>query len=170
MRLLSVSFIFVSILLSESVQARPPYGMAGCGLGSLLFTPSQSQIFAASTNGLSGIRYSAMTSGTSNCSIEDVSRREIDQEVFIFENYNDLAKEMARGGGPASAVLAELMGCENADLPAFNQLLQREYRSILAAPGAVAALDSLRSKLLHDSRLSAGCRFVAAARSVGGVQ
>ncbi len=46
------------------------YGMAGCGLGSILFGETENrggQILAATTNGIYGNGTFAMSSGTSNC-------------------------------------------------------------------------------------------------------
>src|SRR4051812_1818938 len=64
------------------------YGVAGCGLGSIVFGPKPGmiQIVAATLNGTGGQTF-AITSGTSNCDISEMSQQaavfiEINHETF----------------------------------------------------------------------------------------
>ena len=78
------------------------YGMAGCGLGSLLFGNDNSklmQILAATTNGTFASQTFGITSGTSNCVEGGVVKAEREQAAFAEVNFQDLKRNMAAGGG-----------------------------------------------------------------------
>jgi len=54
--------------LGASSAMADSFGMAGCGLGSMLIQSNgKEQIFVATTNGSSGSQTFGITSGTSNC-------------------------------------------------------------------------------------------------------
>src|SRR5690348_11977029 len=58
------------------------YGMAGCGLGSLVFGPNDApvaQVLAATTNGTFASQTFGISSGTSNCFSGGVLRAEREQ-------------------------------------------------------------------------------------------
>ena len=63
-----ISIISVVIALGAPTAAlAAPYGMAGCGLGSMLFGDGGLQTSAATTNGIVANQSFGITSGTSNC-------------------------------------------------------------------------------------------------------
>lgn len=102
------------------------YGMAGCGVGSIVFgdKPGMIQIFAATTNDYFGQTF-AITSGTSNCEAGDSDKRSA--SLFITANREVLAKEIARGNGESLAHLSEITGC---DAKVFGHQLQQNYGKI----------------------------------------
>ena len=105
------------------------YGSAGCGLGSLIFEPNESfmQIFAATTNGLSGTQTFGITSGTSNCDTGGGgSARSV--ETFIAANRATLAVEAARGRGETISSLSSLAACGDAD--ALARSLQSNFKTV----------------------------------------
>ena len=53
------------------------YGMAGCGLGSILFgaKPGKIQILSGTTNGIYGNQTFGISSGTSNCDIPEMGQQ-----------------------------------------------------------------------------------------------
>src|SRR6266545_2071443 len=72
----ALAFMSLAVLTTEaraqapaSTGFEPSYGLAGCGLGSMLIgsKPGIVQIFAATTNGSFGTQTFGITSGTSNC-------------------------------------------------------------------------------------------------------
>src|SRR6476620_4123342 len=76
------------------------YGMAGCGLGSLIFGPVNTpgaQILAATTNATFGSQTFGITSGTSNCVSGGVVALDREQTAFAEVNFNDLKRDMASG-------------------------------------------------------------------------
>ncbi|HEU5075525.1 MAG TPA: DUF3015 family protein [Polyangiaceae bacterium] len=104
------------------------YGSAGCGLGSMIFEPSESfmQVFAATTNGLSGTQTFGITSGTSNCDTGGGTARDV--ETFIAANRATLAVEAARGRGETIASLSSLAAC--GDAGALARSLQSNFKTI----------------------------------------
>ncbi len=108
------------------------YGNAGCGLGSLLFSPSDgfTQVFAATTNGTSGSQTFGISSGTSNC--DGAGYQPGSTAAFIQTNRAALAKDIARGKGPTVTGLAELAGCNNAQ--AVGHALQKNFKNIFSGP------------------------------------
>lgn len=88
------------------------YGMAGCGLGSIVFgdKPGMIQVIAATLNGTYGNQTFGITSGTSNC---ESSMKSAKADQFIEVNKIALEKEMARGQGESLSSLGNMMGCQN---------------------------------------------------------
>src|SRR5258706_1629657 len=83
----------------------PKYGPAGCGLGSLIFSPDSgfTPIFAATTNGTSYTQTFGISSGTSNCDTGPSSSKSA--KVYVETNREALAKDIARGSGETLAGL-----------------------------------------------------------------
>lgn len=97
------------------------YGMAGCGLGSIVFKEDGGvQILAATTNGSTYTQFFGITSGTSNCTGR-AKNTAAEQEVFIRNNYAQLSTQAAQGEGEHMNAFAELLGCEREELLRFSQ-------------------------------------------------
>jgi hypothetical protein len=157
-------------LFPDDASAGRRYGMAGCGMGSAVSGRGGSQVSAATTNGTFWSKYLGITSGTSNCNPDRQESALIQQEEFIYSNYNQLSKEMSQGNGSSLLVLSQLMGCGEKELPAFNSLVQQEFKDIFAAPGAIAALERLRGKMSENAELSTRCQFISLNSDVRGAQ
>jgi len=112
-------------------EAKGGYGSAGCGLGTLLFEPSNgfTQVFAATTNGTSGTQTFGITSGTSNCDAAGYSPGSA--TAFIQTNRSALAKDIARGKGATITGLADLAGCN--DTRAVGKTLKKNFGAIFPA-------------------------------------
>jgi hypothetical protein len=109
------------------------FGMAGCGLGSLLFgdDPGKvSQILGATTNGTSGNQTFGITSGTSNC---DPKSGPAGAKLYIETNREALAKDAARGSGETLSGLVALAGCRDAG--STGSALQRNFGTIFPGVG-----------------------------------
>ncbi|MES2964145.1 MAG: DUF3015 family protein [Bdellovibrionota bacterium] len=104
------------------------YGLAGCGLGSIVFGPKPGmiQIVAATVNG-TGVQTFGITTGTSNCDIPGMGHQ---AAAFIEVNREIVSKDAARGQGETVASLASILNCQ--DEAAFGQNLQTNYESIFA--------------------------------------
>ena len=102
------------------------YGMAGCGVGSIVFgdKPGMIQVIAATINQYSGQTF-AISTGTSNCGESGKSAR---ANQFIEVNKVALENDLSRGAGESIVALSEVMGCKNPD---FTVQLKTKY-----APGA----------------------------------
>jgi DUF3015 family protein len=119
---------------SSPVHARA-YGSAGCGLGSLIFEPSNgfTQVFAATTNGTLGNQTFGITSGTSNCA--GGSGGSASAKAFVETNRVALAKDIARGRGETIDGLSRLAGCQ-APSDAVGSSLQRRFDQIFTDASA----------------------------------
>jgi hypothetical protein len=135
-------------------DAKAGYGNAGCGLGSLLFDPSNgfTQVFAATTNGTSGTQTFGITSGTSNC---DASGYQAGSTAaYIQTNRAALAKDVARGKGATVAGLSDLAGCTSSK--AVGKKLQRNFKVIFsdAAASDKQVSDRMITVLKSDQALA----------------
>lgn len=138
------------------------YGMAGCGLGSILMGKQDGQISAATTNGSTYNQLLGITFGTLNCLDEENKRLVDNVDGFLHINGPKLITEVVRGGGEHTQALAHLFGCQK-DLQApFDQALRKDFSAIFGQNKTTTqdVTDSLISTLLQDQTLRAGCRQI----------
>jgi hypothetical protein len=168
---------FAMVVLSVSTvraQGSTTYGMAGCGLGSMLFGQDNSklmQILAATTNGTVGNQTFGITSGTSNCVESGVVKAEREQAAFAEVNFTDLKRNMASGGGEFLASFSTLLGCEERAKPVFFRMTQERYETILPTEktSPIEMLVSVKRELKASPALAASCSDERAiARATGG--
>jgi hypothetical protein len=112
-----------------SLKGTGVYGVAGCGLGSMVFGNQEGlmQVVAATLNG-TGMQTFGITSGTSNCGRGLFAKAEINS--FIQSNAVALENDIARGQGEALSTLNNMLGCSSQ----FSGILQENYKGIYA-PG-----------------------------------
>ncbi len=135
-----ISFVATLIVLSQAQGAH--YGMAGCGVGSLVFQdqPGMIQIVAATVNNLVSPQTSAITSGTSGCYEEGSSSAKLD---YIEANKIALKEDAARGQGETLQGLTTLLGCSQAQ--EVNSEIKNNYKSIFGQDNAQDILKAIRS-------------------------
>jgi hypothetical protein len=138
-----------------------PYGMAGCGLGSMVIDPSGSQTSAATTNGTAYNQLFGITSGTSNCKAPSEVAVITRQEDFVANNLSTLSKDMAKGSGESLNAFAETLGCDQMALNDVAGALKNSYSTIFAAPGAMAVLDTSKTILKANPTTSSRCQFLS---------
>jgi hypothetical protein len=105
----------------------------GCGLGSMAFEGNDgliSQVSAATTNGSSGNQTFGITSGTSNCTEFSTWTSNEKVNVFVADNMDSLAKDIAKGKGEHLDTLASLMNIPQKDRATFNSKLQKNFSRI----------------------------------------
>ena len=109
-------------------EATGGYGAAGCGLGSILFEPSNgfTQVFAATTNGTFGTQTFGISSGTSNC--DGAGYQPGSTTAFIQSNRSALAKDIVRGKGATISGLADVAGCGSSK--EVGQALKKNFKAI----------------------------------------
>jgi hypothetical protein len=176
-KLAAIAVGLVASALGGGVQAqwrgRPPpgpppgygvgwYGMAGCGLGSVIFGPLNTpgaQVMAASTNA-TGVQTFAITSGTSNCVSGGVVAMDRRQEVFAEVNFPDLKRDMAAGGGEFLSAFEDLLECEAAVHPKVTRLMQAEYETLVPSESTTAdeLVSSVHVRISADPDLAGRCR------------
>ncbi|AFY00559.1 DUF3015 family protein [Bdellovibrio bacteriovorus] len=119
----------VSVQAASGLKGNGVYGVAGCGLGSLVFGNEEGamQVIAATLNG-TGVQTFGITSGTSNCGKGLFAKAEVNS--FIESNSVALENDIARGQGETLSTLNNMLGCDSK----FNGTLQQNYKEIYA-PG-----------------------------------
>ena len=151
-----VSVVGMLVAAGSAFAAR--YGDAGCGLGSKVITQGGfMQVSAATTNGTSYNQLFGISSESLNCVPEGSSKAMMKQESFVIANYATLTKEMAKGHGATLAGLAETLGCPDAHLSHFGMVLKDNYENIVASPGTMAMLETVKVHISNDSSLNASC-------------
>ncbi len=104
---------------------------SGCGLGSIVIKNQDStlmQVLAVTTNGTSSNQTFGITSGTSNCDKPSkfVSNDKIN--IFVADNMDVLAMDIAQGQGESLETLATLLKVE--DKATFATKLQANFDKI----------------------------------------
>ncbi len=134
---LTSSSAFAAAGVGGKTVSNGGYGMAGCGLGSLVFKENDKmQILAATTNGTFGSQTFGITFGTSNCGENGklVSKEQIQQYIAV--NQNSLKNDIARGNGESLNGLAEIMGVKDSN--AFANQMKANYSKIFAKSNLTA--------------------------------
>jgi hypothetical protein len=135
------------------------YGMAGCGLGSIVFGQQTGpiQIIAATLNG-TGVQTFGITSGTSNCADDGTSRREA--SLFIEVNRHALKKDASRGSGETLANFSSILGCSN--VQPLGQALQHNFEKVFNDDSLTSeqVSDSILNLIKNDQRLAQNCNRV----------
>jgi hypothetical protein len=160
MKKLALCGTVFGVLLAASAAHAQGYGMAGCGLGSLVFKGNDmTQILAATTNGTFASQTFGITSGTSNCSSGGVIKAQREQAAFAEVNFQDLKRNMATGGGEFLTSFATLLGCEELAKPALAQMTQSKYEAILPSDktSPMEMLANVKSQMKSDTRLANSC-------------
>jgi hypothetical protein len=156
-KIIFTTLLMSLLFLNQSSILAGGYGMAGCGLGSLIIKENNFlQIFAATTNGTSGSQTFGITTGTSNCTASGVVRSDKAQEVFVHLNYESLEKEMAVGKGEKLETLATLFGCNESQK--FASMTKSKYEKLFSNEGNPSHLFlSLKSEIEKDKSLKSSC-------------
>jgi len=138
-----------------------PYGMAGCGLGSMLFGSEEGfiQVLAATTNGTFASQTFGITSGTSNCVERGVVTASKEQEAFFETNFANIKSDMAAGDGEYLAAVGSLFGCQESvstDLATFSQ---KNYSRIVPNESTTPtqALYTYKMALSLDESFAGSC-------------
>ncbi len=134
-----VGFVATLLMLSQSYAAQ--FGMAGCGLGSLIFAdqPGKIQIVSGLLNWYS-VQSSSITSGTSGCYEEQGSSASLD---YIETNMVSLKEDAARGQGETIEGLMTLLGC--AQSSAVKSEIKNNYQQIFNSNSASSVLNAIKN-------------------------
>lgn len=159
-RIVSIYLVALMLVPALANAAQRKYGLAGCGLGSIVQGPHAGQISAATTNGTSFSNLGGITSGTSNCEPDDKATVSMGQEQFMSRNFVALSKEVAQGDGETLRAFAQTLGCSPEAYPGVASQLQKSFEVIFASPGAVSALETAKSEVRKNPSLAAACQHV----------
>jgi hypothetical protein len=151
-----------ALVLLVAGSAHAQYGMAGCGLGAIVFgndSSAMKQVLAATTNGTFASQTFGITSGTSNCSSGGVVKAQREQAAFAEVNFQDLKGNMAAGGGEYLASFATLLGCEDSAKPGFAKLTQDKFEVLVpsASTTPIQMLISVKQQIKASPSLASAC-------------
>ena len=132
----------------------------GCGLGQQIFAGQSGlgpHVLAATTNGtvsynqLFGLSFDSL-----GCNGETVITAEFQRNVFVANNYDNIARDAAQGGGHHLESLAALMQMQDADAKHFYIVAQVNYDQLFGDTGGDHAkwIEKLDSTLSADPTLS----------------
>ncbi len=134
------------------------YGMAGCGLGSIVFgpKPGKIQIVSATLNS-TGYQTFAITSGTSNCDIPEMDQQ---AAVYIEVNKEIVMKDAARGSGETLSALSEILSCKDSAL--FGRKIQKNYERIFSEKNSTyESTRQIRNTIKSDAELASTCETLS---------
>lgn len=145
------------VLVMASTANAANYGMAGCGLGSIVMGSSGSQVLAATTNGTFYSQLFGITSGTSNCTDAGVVSKAAELPTFIEANRVEISNDLARGEGETLSHLATILGCN--DSVALGSELKKDYKRIFSSSQVTnfQVSGSIRKVVIENKSLKASC-------------
>jgi hypothetical protein len=145
--------------LSER-YVQPSFGMAGCGLGSMIFKENKrsEQWLASIINDVVIPQSIVITTGTSNCVDADEEQMQAEQEIFIDTNLHSLKLESARGEGESLRAFADLLGCQKEGLfDTFASSAQGQYAFIFSDSQPSSIAGRYRDVLKRSRALKTRC-------------
>ena len=142
----------------------PPYGMAGCGLGSIVFKDDSkgSQITAGTLN-ITGLQTFAISSTQSSNCKEQASgaAMRVEQQVFVAANLRALEEDVSSGGGTYAQAFAQVLGCNNeGDYGEFLETSRVNYERIFTSDDAQLVYAQYMNALRANPKLTARCERV----------
>lgn len=146
-----------ALLLLSSAAFGKNYGMAGCGLGSLVIKTNDKMQIVASTLNATGVQTFGISTGTSNCLPASKVAILKSQEHFVMENLESLRRDMVKGDGEYLASYAEVLGCPATSYSDFAEVAKAQNANIFRAPGAIAVLEATKDVLRQSSPLQTAC-------------
>lgn len=157
-----IAFVAVSLVgLSSATAQEGDYGMAGCGLGSIVMGPGGGimQIFAATTNGTFASQTFGITTGTSNCVEKGTVAADAEQEAFFETNMDHLRADMASGGGEYMTAFGALLGCDADVQDDLNSFAQTNYSSVFPTEQTTAqqALYTFKLQVSQQDGFAQSC-------------
>ena len=157
--LLAKASLFIFVLSSSMVAKAYHYGMAGCGIGSLVFQdqPGMIQIVAGTLNNLVIPQTSAITTGTSGC--HDTSENMAD--LFFKTNKHAILQEMALGQGEALDGISKIYDCSAPE--SLNSALRKNYPDIVgeSSPSSDELRYGIESVIRKNPMLLDSCKELA---------
>lgn len=133
------------------------YGMAGCGLGSVVMGKEGGQVSAGTTNGTSFNQTFGISAGTLNCVDSPSAEVAGRLDHFILVNRSQIQGDIARGNGETIMALGSYMGCTDSSKQIGAQL-KANYSDIFNEKVQTNEItDSIISVILSSPELSHQC-------------
>lgn len=131
-----LSLLLLPVLMASGSATFADSG-PGCGLGQQVFagqTGLAAHVMAATTNGSSFNQLFGLSFDSLGCNGETVITAEFQRNVFVANNYDNIAREAAQGGGDHLQSLATLMHMQGNDAQRFYELTQSHYDQLFGEP------------------------------------
>ena len=140
----AVMAVLVVVMVSPVFAAGSAHQNTGYGLGTMLWkgnadNSSLFQAFQATTNGSFGSQTFGLTTGTSECSQPSAFVKNDRLNEFVVANMDNLAKDIAMGGGETLAAFSELLQIPTEKRSEFYQKLQANFAKIFTSENVVLA-------------------------------
>jgi len=156
--------IGVLLVLSPIGVAMADSNNVGCGVGTIIFngqTGVAPQVLAATTNSTLGNQTFGISSGTLGCADDGVVSNPVKVSMFLDNNLDKLAHDMAVGKGETLESLASLIGVDSAHKSAFFAVTKAHFAEIIpsekvSTQDVIAALNRV---LAEDSALAQYARL-----------
>lgn len=133
------------------------YGLAGCGLGSVVMGKHGGQVSAATTNGTLWNQTFAISAGTLNCVDSNSSEVASRMDQFIIVNRSQVQGDIAKGNGETISALSSYMGCSQSS-DEIGKSLKANYSEIFKANlPANEVTDGIINVILSNPELSSKC-------------
>lgn len=133
------------------------YGMAGCGLGSVVMGKNGMQISAATTNGTSFNQTFGISAGSLNCVDSPSAEVAGRLDHFILVNRSQIQGDIARGNGETISALGSYMGCTDSSTK-IGAELKASYSEIFDNEAKTNEItDSILTVILNSPELSQQC-------------
>lgn len=150
--------LLVPLMLSTAGGAHADAG-PGCGLGQNLFAGQSglaAHVLAATTNGSSSNQLFGLSFDSLGCNGETVITAEFQRNVFVANNFDNIARDAAQGGGDHLQSLAQLMQMQDTDTERFYELAQSSYDDLFSGDnsGHEIWLQKLDTALAADPQLA----------------
>jgi len=134
-KIFAVVTVFCLLIISASGAFATQYN-TGCGLGSMVMENQEGllfQVLAVTTNGTSANQTFGITFGTLNCE-QPASFASLEQsEIFIANNMDNIANDIARGQGEYLDTLAVLMEIPENERDVVYARLQDNFSAIYSS-------------------------------------
>jgi hypothetical protein len=133
---------------------------SGCGLG---WEVSQKQSLLSSAVRLTTDTVLpntfSMTFGTSGCAKHEIVKNDEKAVEYAVNNYDSLVVEMAQGGGEFTEGFAQALGCDAAQAPAFEALMQTRYSDLSKQSGGdgIGLYRAVRTEIQANPSLASQC-------------
>jgi hypothetical protein len=133
------------------------YGLAGCGLGSVVMGKGGGQVSAATTNGTSFNQSFAISAGSLNCLDSATAAVASRMDQFIIVNHSQLQGDIAKGNGETISAISSYLGCSKASKE-IGESLKTNYSTIFTKGNAANEItDSIINVILSNPELSSKC-------------
>ena len=137
------------------------YGMAGCGVGSIVMGKSGGQISASTTNTTMYNQLLGITFGTFNCLDEENRQLVHSIDNFLKWNGGQVASEAVKGNGEHLVALAQIFDCNTSVLKNFTQTMHDDFEEIFEVPVYREVTDSMIRVLIRDRDLRHSCSKIS---------